>query len=57
VDQKSLYDIEADRIESNDLSQSNPEQFQEMLKQWDKIHAEYNPKSKSKKKKTKKSKT
>ena len=53
VDQKYLYNLEVDRIESNDLSKSNPEKFQQMLAEWKKRDAELN-KSKKKKKGKKK---
>jgi len=34
VNNQYLYNIEEDRIESNDLSKSNPEKFQYMLKEF-----------------------
>lgn len=51
VDQKFLYNLEVDRIESNDLSKSNPEKFQQMLAEWNKRDAELNKKKKKSKKK------
>lgn len=44
VDQKYLYDLSNDRIESNDLSKRHPEQFQTMLTEWTRRHKELNPK-------------
>ena len=55
VDKKHLYNLETDRIESNDLSQSVPEKFKEMLSLWDEKNKELNggkgPNKKKKKKK------
>ena len=42
VNAKELYDLETDRIESNDLSQSHPEQMQLMLSEWKKRDLELN---------------
>ena len=39
---EELYDLETDRIESNDLSQSHPEQMQLMLTEWKKRDLELN---------------
>ena len=49
VNEKYLYDIEADRIESNDLSKSHPEVFQQMLTEWKMQDALLNPTKKKKK--------
>ncbi|MCM8542210.1 MAG: arylsulfatase [Lentisphaeraceae bacterium] len=51
VDKKYLYNLENDRIESNDLSKSQPERFKEMLALWQEKDKELNPKAKKKKKK------
>jgi len=55
VDKKYLYNLETDRIESNDLSQRMPEKFKEMLSLWDDKNKELNggkgPNKKKKKKK------
>lgn len=52
VDKKYLYDLEKDRIESNDLSKSQPERFKEMLALWEEKNKELNSGGgKSKKKK------
>ncbi|MCM8537216.1 MAG: arylsulfatase [Lentisphaeraceae bacterium] len=51
VDRKYLYNLENDRIESNDLSKSNPEKFKQMLTEWKKRDAELNKYSKKKRKK------
>jgi arylsulfatase A-like enzyme len=51
VDQKYLYNLEADRIESNDLSKNNPEKFQQMLAEWKKRDSELNKNKKRTKKK------
>ena len=58
VDAKELYDLDSDRIESHDLSQTNPEQMKLMLAQWKKRDTELNhgrasgpPKKKKEKKK------
>ncbi|PHR95253.1 MAG: sulfatase [Blastopirellula sp.] len=42
VDRKYLYDLEKDRIESNDLSKSHPEKFQEMLNEFARVDKELN---------------
>ncbi|CAA6693210.1 MULTISPECIES: arylsulfatase [unclassified Lentimonas] len=46
VDTQFLYDLSNDRIESNDLSRSHPEQFQTMLTEWQRRHGELNPSAK-----------
>ena len=51
VDKKYLYNLENDRIESNDLSASNPDKFKEMLTMWEEKDKELNPSGKAKKKK------
>ena len=42
VNNKHLYDMETDRIESNDLSTTNPEKFQFMLREFAKYDQIYN---------------
>lgn len=42
VDYKYLYNLESDRIESNDLSKSNPQKFAEMKAEFAKIDQEVN---------------
>jgi arylsulfatase len=42
VDMKYLYNLENDRTEINDLSQTNPEKFDEMMKLWAKVDSEVN---------------
>lgn len=42
VDKKYLFNLKADRIESNDLSKSNPEKMKYMLAQWIKYDVELN---------------
>ena len=54
VNEIELYDISVDRIESNDLSKTNPEQFKYMLEQWNKRDNELNKGLASTKRKVKK---
>ena len=42
VDRQHLYNIETDRIESNDLSSSNPTKFYEMMSEWTRLDTELN---------------
>jgi arylsulfatase A-like enzyme len=53
VDNKYLYNIKEDRIESNDLRGEYPEKFEEMKKRWMELKKEMGGKSKGKKKKKK----
>lgn len=54
VDHRYLYDIKNDRIESNDLSKTNPGKFNEMKELWDELNENYGGKKrKGKVKKTK----
>lgn len=41
VDQKYLYDISKDRIESNDLSGKEAEKFEDMKKRWQQLNNDY----------------
>jgi arylsulfatase len=56
VNETELYDISVDRIESNDLRKTNPEQFKYMLEQWNKRDNELNKGQASTKRKAKKKK-
>ena len=42
VDKKYLYNLSNDRTEINDLSATNPEKFDEMMKLWAKVDGELN---------------
>jgi arylsulfatase A-like enzyme len=42
VNKKSLYDLDTDRIESNDLSATNPEKFDDMMTEWTRLDGQLN---------------